>query len=286
MGAKKYEGMKFINFLKIKHNKYLIGSLIILALVLISWAIYRYNTGSNVKRKHSSDSLSSLKRYATVKPSVAIRGFTFNGYREGKMNLSIRADSFIVDKKKIGFFRFGLISTAKLNNAIINIYCTDKNSYSFASFSESGYNNVNANVNAKTENVPKEIDIGNIFSPDIFKSIIKNRIATLEIAPVTINIHDNNGIISTINSGYSKISLKDGTVTFRKKVCVKAGDNILMTECLSLLPNRSIYRTNELFLLKTPQGESRGDNIEIDMRLDRIFSGDSYTVKPPQNRKL
>jgi len=46
---------------------------------------------------------------------------------------------------------------------------------------------------------------------------------------------------------------------------------MLTTECLTLIPNLSIYRTNESFILKTPQQKLHGDFIETDLYLNQIF---------------
>ena len=67
----------------------------------------------------------------------------------------------MIDKKKIGFFRFGLIKTAKMNNAIIDIYGIEKEGLDPASFSNFNDNNIDGgiiNENTKINHMGKKID--------------------------------------------------------------------------------------------------------------------------------
>jgi len=119
--------------------------------------------------------------------------------------------------------------------------------------------------------IPK-IDFQNTFSPDIFKSIIKKRIFSLEIAPILLRIHYKEGAYLSIHSRYSTINLKKATITFKRKVWVRAGPNILSAKELTLIPERRIYQVNSPFVLKTDTGELRGDYLEIDIFLNQIIT--------------
>jgi len=102
------------NYMKVAYSfkrrflKWIIGGIACCLVFSIAWAAYRCETGRRAKPLSHFES-----NFSTVGPSMAIRGFTFDGNHEGRRTLSIKADSFIVDKKKIGFFRCGLMNTAK-----------------------------------------------------------------------------------------------------------------------------------------------------------------------------
>lgn len=137
--------------------KWIIGGIACCLVVSIAWATYRYETGHQAKPlSHFESNLS------TVGPSMAIRGFAFNGYHEGRRTLSIKADSFIVDKKKIGFFRCGLMNIAKLNNAVIDIYTTEVTASHLQSYST--HKNF---LNGIWQSIAKRIDF-----PDLLSTVI------------------------------------------------------------------------------------------------------------------
>ncbi len=187
---------------------------------------------------------------------MAIRGFTFNGYDEGRRTLSIRADSFIVDKKKIGFFRCGLMNTAKLNNAVIDIYASE----AATSHSDPHKNSLNGTM----QKIVRRIDFPDLLIPDNLKSITKKRITAIEMNPVTIRIHDKKRVISSVCSKYAKISLKDQDIKFDTNVRVTAGSRTLTTKHLAFIPKRSVFRTDHPFVLKTDKRELKGNYLEID----------------------
>ncbi len=170
-------------------SKWLIGSMIILSMILVFCTVYWYQV-----QNRSTPSFASLKKPPPLSPLLAIEGFAFDGYQGERKVLSIKADSLVIKKKKIGFFRFGLFNTAKLSKAVIDIYATEK---------ILPYQDVITNGNKK---VLKKIDFEEAFSPTILKSITPKQVSTLELEPAIIKVHNNNDIILTIESGYSKIS--------------------------------------------------------------------------------
>ena len=242
-----------------KSLKWIIGGMVCCLVVSVVWATHRLETGRRAKSSpHIKNNLSA------VGPSVAIRGFTFNGYDEGRRTLSIRADSFLVDKKKIGFFRCGLMNTAKLNNAVIDIYTNEAT----ASHSDPHKNT----LNSTTQKIVRRIDFSDSLMPDNLKCITKKRITAIEMNPVTIRVHDKKGVISTVCSKYAKISLKDQTITFDTNVRVTAGSSTLTTKHLVFIPKRSVFRTDHPFVLKTAERELKGNYLEIDCCLDHVFT--------------
>jgi len=266
--------MKCAYFFVLKF-KWMISSIIILLLILFLWSLSWHQT-----RPKAITTSSIAKRRQARSPMLAIKGFAFDDYQGDRKTLSIKADFLVVDKKKIGFFRFGLINAAKLEKAIIDIYLVAKPPAQPISAPPFDYNIQRAKT---TQSAIKKIDFKNAFSPTIFKSIIKKKITTLEMEPVTIRIHDNKGVSLTIESGYSKIGLKDGAIIFKKRVRVTAGPKILTTKKLSLFPHRGLFRTNSSFVLKTPQRECRGDYLETDLYLDHVYTGNSQAEKKPEN---
>ncbi|MGA1870039.1 MAG: hypothetical protein ACMUJM_16005 [bacterium] len=248
--------MIFAHFLKVRYRKWVIGSAFFLLVASLIFISYRSHNKTAEKQSAFIE-----REFSKTNPRFAIKGFSFEEYKNGKKILTIQADSFIVDKKKIGFFRFGLLNAAKLNNAEINVYAIDDSSLNTNSYSHS-----------ETVHDVNKIDFENLFSPAIFHSIIKKRITSLEISPIIIRAHDTKGVTSTIHSGYSKINLTKGTITFKKKVRVKAGPNILTAKELHFDPKQNIYQTNSPFFLKTVNEELHGDYLEIDLFLNRIVA--------------
>lgn len=79
--------------------------------------LYYHHRASNVEN-HRED----ISDYRHPRPQHEIRGFRFDSNHDGKRVISIKADRFSVQKKKLGFFRFGLMNEAILENVFIHLY--------------------------------------------------------------------------------------------------------------------------------------------------------------------
>ena len=55
-----------------------------------------------------------------------IKSFKFDSFNNGEKVLSIKADKFTIEKKKLGYFRLGLINVAIFENAVIDVYLKKK----------------------------------------------------------------------------------------------------------------------------------------------------------------
>lgn len=240
--------MRRIPFLRSKFLKWITFCISILTLFFIFIISYQQT------KDRIDYSIDNERNRSGVRPSQIIKGFHFDGYNRDRKTLSIKADSFVFDKKKIGFFRFSLINTAKLKNAVIELHGIAENTVD------------------KTGKILKRIDFSNTLSKGNLSSITKKRIMGIEMEPVTIRVYDKDRIVSTISSKYAKIVLKNRNIVFKKRVRVVSGRSILTTEKLSFDPERCSFRTNRSFVLKTPGEETNGNHLEIDIYLDQLFT--------------
>jgi len=255
--------------------RWLIGSLIILILILVFWFIYFYH--AHFRR---TPSLPAVSEPSVSRPSLNIEGFAYEDYQGNRKTLSIKAASLVVDKKKIGFFRFGLINTVRLNNAEIDIYAPERDTIPSPSYSHLDHNILNTEIQGGA----KRIDFRSVFSPKIFKSISRKQIASIKIEPAIIRIYDDTRALLTIKCGYLKINLRSGLSIFEKGVQVATELKTLTTEQLNFIPDRCLLRTDKAFLLKTPQGELRGNCLETDLFLDHVTTVNDKQQK--RNLKL
>lgn len=197
----------------------------------------------------------NVSRYRYPKPRHDIRGFRFDGTHEGKKTISIKADRFSIDKKKLGFFRFGLMNVARLENAFIHIY---------GSRGLPGKNPDESHSNIKSR---QSLTFKNVFSKEALPSFPIKRISSIVMEPVYVELHDEQSVVTRISAASAAIRLKKGDILLKGNVRVASGARVLTTDQLSMLPEKAIVKTDQHFVLKTPEEQYEGDHLTTDIFL-------------------
>ena len=99
--------------------------IILTALVILGFAcvifLYAFQPSQKIASNPMRDTLAG-----TSSQNHDIQGFRYTGAFEGRKVISVRADRFLIRKKKIGFLRFGLLNEVRFDNARIDIYGRQK----------------------------------------------------------------------------------------------------------------------------------------------------------------
>ena len=89
--------------------------------------IFLFYTYQQNEKAAPEVSQSEKSGYRYPEPRHAIQGFKYSGIVDGRRKVSITADKFSIQNKKMGFFRLGLMHEAVFENAEIHIYDIDEN---------------------------------------------------------------------------------------------------------------------------------------------------------------
>jgi len=237
--------MKFI-----KHYRPL---LVILLLCIIAGSFFFYY--QERAPVLTDDKISAAPRRIHSKDRLAIRGFNYYGTYEGKKSLSIAADSFRIEKMKLGVFRFGLMNEARFKNAVINIYSTNDELPGSHTASEAS----------------RGITFKNVFSGDSLPKLSgKKRLSSIMLEPVSVTLHDDTeAVVSAITANSASIRIKKREIAFRGNVHVKSGEKTLKTDALSFLPGEAIMKIKGQYVLTSDGEENKGTGLTTDIFLTR-----------------
>lgn len=179
-------------------------------------------------------------------------GFRYDGNLDGKRVISIKADRFSIEKKKLGFFRFGLMNVALFENAIIRIY-GDKPDESH-------------------ENPKQKLSFKNSFSKEALPSFPVKRISSIVMEPIDVELHDEQSAVTRISAASATLSLRKRIIIFKGDVRVVSGDRVLTTTRLNLLLETAVIKTGRDFLLKAPGKQWEGHRLTTDIFLRPVSS--------------
>lgn len=225
--------------------------------------------------EHPSEPAQKAQRFSGSRSAGAqheIRGFRFDSHIDGRTALSIRADRFTIQKKKVGFFKFGLLNEARLENAVIHVYAeTVPTSLPLRSQAEE----------------PQSAAAGRLsferaFSKDALPAWKTQRIAGLVIEPVEVVLHDAQSVRTRISADKAMLRLKQRDLFFTGNVKVSSGSHWLATERLSLDPRHGRLIAQQPYRLQTAGAVREGRRLTTDILLnsfDTRSESQAYALK-------
>lgn len=241
--------------------------LALVGFVCLIFLYYQYHS-SNLENDRKT-----ISRYQYPRPKHEIRGFRFDGTHEGRRVISIKADRFSIDKKKIGFFRFGLMNEARFENAIIRIYGRSgqpEKSEVGGQKSEVGVRSEHTEKRSDGYGSQQDLTFKGIFSKGALPSFPIKRISSIVMEPVSVELHNEESVVTRISASSAIIRLKKREIFFKGNVRAVSGPMVLTTERLSVFPEKAIMKTNQHFLLKTPEKQWSGQRLTTDIYLRSI----------------
>ena len=179
---------------------------------------------------------------------VKIAGFRFDSNENGENVLSIKADKFTVEKKKLGFFRLGLINDAIFENAIIDLYLKKKKS--------------DNDKDPVLESLPS--------LKEVLPSFSTKNISSVVITPICLNFWVDKSLLTQITSNTAIIKLTKQNISFEGDVRVVSGEKRLFTERLDFFPESSVMKTDHHYSLKTGEKNIKGKTITLDIFLNIV----------------
>jgi|GEM_PF-1278684 len=211
-------------------------------------AVYLHN------RPDSPVSANIGKFYQQVRERIRIRGFKFTGYNEkGEKVLTIRADKFSVEKKKIGFITTSLLNVAVVKNARIDMYA--RNSVS------------GENAAAELKEQMSGVTFEDSFSKDTLATLPIKNVSSFSIEPVSLNLYNGDSLVTGISANSAEISIKQRAMVFKGNVKVVSGEKTLTTERVTFSPEKARFKTDSRYILKTKDGTSEGIKFTSDIFL-------------------
>ena len=231
--------------IKISTLKYSLISILILALSGTIFISLRHRTST------SRDTQQEVARQKHLKYRFQIKGFNLNRFEDAEKVLSIKADTFTIKNKKLGFFRLGLIHIAEFENAIIDLYLKRK---------------VPVDDTVDTTMLIKE-ELPSL--EDLLPSFSTKRISSIILKSVCLNLWDEHSLLTQITSNSAIIKSKKN-ILFTGDVHVVSGDKSLITERLNILTENFVLKMDRHFILETPGEKIEGNQITLDLSLDVV----------------
>ncbi len=169
-----------------------------------------------------------------------INRFTFSIIDGTNKILTIKGDSFTVEKKKIGFLRTSILNEAKLTNGVIDLYCNDI-------------------LNGSVKNTGDKLTFKNAVSEDTLSSIYDYKVSSIRVSPVCIRLYQNDDLVTRIKSLSGRVRIRRKDILFSGKVRVESGKSTLITERLSFNPDYATFQTNTDYELITDKEHFQGN---------------------------
>ncbi len=202
---------------------------------------------------------------------VEIRGMQYDGSISGQQVISIKADRFIIEKRKIGFLRFGLMNVARFENAQIRIYGRhvemDNPTRDGKKVQKEEPGEQASQAAVIPASTPRVLSFLGTLSKEALPAFPVKNISSIRMEPVTVELHDESSVVTVVSATVADLKVAGRKVVFKGAVKVISGDRVLSAERLTLYPERGILSTTGRYQLQTFSRKVEGYQIETDVHL-------------------
>lgn len=226
-------------------------SLIVLFGAVGTILLYTYHRGS-IEPKVPENSV--YQHLPTTR--LEIKGMRYDGHLDGNRVLSIVADRFSIEKKKLGFFRFGLLNVAKFENAFIKVYGSRRLTEKRRPEDSKGQNHVE-----NSGSYQYGLTFKGAFSKKSLPNFPVKNISSVVLEPVTVELYNKKNRVTRITASAADFRLKGQRVSFDGAVKVTSGDRQLSADRVDFYPEHGVLKTRAQFSLTTPLKNLEGSRL-------------------------
>jgi len=204
---------------------------------------------------------------------MRMEGLSFHGLHQGQRVLRLSAASFIVRKRRMGFFTFSVAHEAHLENAVIDLYPALQGTASaFDRWIEGPQDQ-------KKGGVPKSRDGSrkgtpaflSLFAAETFTGfpVPVTSLRAVTASPVQIRFFQGERLLSRISGLSASLDFRQRSVQCLGRVRVIAGVTELTTEALTFSPETGLLRIDGPWTLKRAGATKTGKGLITDMELQK-----------------
>ena len=198
-----------MSWYQLNKNKFLkVRNVTLLFFILICGLSYICLTPPS-RQANQTNEQTKPSHYIPSKPRVEIIGLNYDLNFKGETKLQLKADRFLIRKKKLGLIRFGLAQEGLFENAEVSFFIKKK--------------------------LPSLQGASDFSLNDILASLDNNyskRLASLVMAPVSIFFYNENNKVSQIHAKSASFNMIKKEFVFLGNVRMEAGGKNIKTNKL------------------------------------------------------
>lgn len=184
---------------------------------------------------------------------VFMEGLNYQSHINGKRVMTIKAEKFTIERKKLAFLTIGLFNVAKVQNARIQIYA---------------YDDITDTSTKKRKRLNLGDAIKEAFSKDSLKSMTKNRVVSIDLEPIDIKFFDENMLITEIKASHASIRPEQSyNIIFEGDVLVTSEKRHLSSNRMVFLHDKERFKVDGHFNFVSEKDNFSGENLTTDLYL-------------------
>ena len=211
-----------------------------------------------------------------------ITGLHFTSFQEDKKVLSLKANEFYTQHKKIGVFRFGLMREALFKKVTIDIYnenrgtaCETDGYFTNNGQTQpdlSGKNAVtSSHIFGHKDSKPNvELALFHNLTQEVTSQFKMGHISTIKLEPVCFRIHNGDTIVSMIRADSAIIDIMGRKVIFHGDIKVESGEKKLMADKITIRPKSGLLEPagNAVLVMNGQRYSCEG--LDLDYCLNKV----------------
>jgi len=229
-----------------KNNLFKVSNVTLLLIILVCGLSYICFTPRSHQTNQTNEQI-HLSRYLPSKPKLEIIGLNYDLNFKGETKLQIKADRFLIRKKKLGLIRFGLAQEGLFENTEVSFFIKKKLS------SLQGVSN---------------FSLSEILTSSDTK--YSKRLVSLVMEPIHIFFYDENSKVSEIYAKSASFNMTNKEIVLLGEVRMEVGEKHLKTSKLIFNPEKEEIYIPGKSLLEIQGVEKSREAIISDVFLDSL----------------
>ena len=209
-----------------------------------------------------------VSRYTPSKPRLEIIGLKYDLNFMGETSLQLKADRFVIRKKKLGLIRFGLAQEAFFENAEVSFFCKKK----LPSLHDNSNDNITTPFKLQEANASEPAVNYSLSSlKEMLTSSDTKRLSSVVMAPVSIFFYDEDNKVSHIYAKSASFRIQSKEVVLSGDVRMTAGEKHIKTSKLIFNPDKEEIYIPGNSMLEIQGVEKTGGPITSDVFLNSVL---------------
>ena len=207
-------------------------------------------------------------RYTPSKPRLEIIGLKYDLNFMGETSLQLKADRYVIRKKKLGLIRFGLAQEAFFENAEVSFFCKKK----LPSLHDNSNDNITTPFKLQEANASEPAVNYSLSSlKEMLTSSDTKRLSSVVMAPVSIFFYDEDNKVSHIYAKSASFRMQSKEVVLSGDVRMTAGVKHIKTSKLIFNPDKEEIYIPGNSMLEIQGVEKTGGPITSDVFLNSVL---------------
>jgi hypothetical protein len=197
-----------------------------------------------------------------------MEGFRLSSIVGGQRQFFLKADAFAIRKRKIGFFKFGLLNEARFEGVLLRLYGRDQ---------PGKMPEKKPGISERSFQLP-DLASGFHKKGGPLAMVPAGRLSGIVMHPVTVEVYRNDNLLAKITADKAYVRARDRQIVFEGQVRMTSQDKWLTTRRMTLTPQTACVSIETTYRRYDAGRVEKGRRLQTDLALNPIIPSEKSAL--------